>query len=415
MNKKLLFVSAILTTCLFDLMAQDTLSHKPAITYSFIKNEINVIHHPESLDSFFSKLHQLKSTKASVVNILHIGDSHIQADYLTRTARTLLQQEFGNAGLGLTFPGRIARTNESPLIYSSSSGKWLSSRLTNPQNQLPIGISGTTLKTELLKNTLTLKVVSPDYAFNRITLFFEKEFNSYHVSIKDSTGQELALAGSFTEEEHRNTSKIVLPYAIHQLQLETKQFLPDQKQFTLFGMSLSNSKPGILYSIIGANGAKFKHFSASKDLLNQTQALDPDLIIISLGTNEAVDHPDLDPKFDTHMDSLILQLNNLNPNAAILLTTPPEFYKKRTHRNPGIKIIKDKIIAYADRTNIPYWNLYEISGGNRSADQWKNKHLLQPDGIHFTKKGYDVQGHLLFEAILKGYHEYVRDRLPETH
>jgi lysophospholipase L1-like esterase len=246
-------------------------------------------------------------------------------------------------------------------------------------------------------------------------LFFEKAFSSYHVLIKDSTGQELAVAGAFSEEEYRNTSKIVLPYAIHQLQLETTQFLPGQRQFTFFGMSLSNSKPGILYSIIGANGAKFKHFSASKELLYQTQALAPDLIIITLGTNEAVDHPDLDPKFDSDIDSLIRQLTILNPNATILLTTPPDFYKKRTLRNPGIKIIKDKIIEYADLNHMPYWNLYEIGGGHRSADQWKTKHLLQNDGIHFTKKGYDVQGHLLFEAILKGYHEYVRDRLPETH
>lgn len=410
MKIKIIFLSGALIFLVFEILAQDTVSYSPSTQYSFIKNEINVISGAEDLAPFYQKLATLKNNSSGAINILHIGDSHIQADYLTNTTRTLLQNEFGNAGLGLSFPGRVARTNESQLIYSSSTGQWVGSRLTHSQNMLPIGIGGISLKTEVAGNTLKIKSKEQEYAFNRITLFFQKDFSSYNIIVKDSTGIPLAVAGSFTEEAYPNVSKLVLPYSINQVQLETNQSLPAQKQFILFGLSLENSKPGIRYHIIGVNGAKYRHFMAAKDLLNQTPALHPDLIIISLGTNEAVDHPNMDPRFSSQLNTLTSELKRLNPNAIIVLTTNPDFYKKRTRRNPGIQVIKNKIIEFAKKNNMPYWNLHEIAGGNHAADLWKKQELLQTDGIHFTKKGYDLQGHLLFEAIIKGYNDYVLDR-----
>lgn len=415
MKRILILLSGIFFVCLPDMQAQDTVHYKVPYTFSFIKNENNQIHNPEALDTFFAKLVALKTNKNGVVNILHIGDSHIQADYLTGTTRTLLQKEFGNAGLGLTFPGRAARTNESPAIYSSATGVWENNRISLSQNTLPTGIGGITLKTEQAGNALTIKTTLKDHSFNRITLFFQKDFQSYNLIVKDSTGMPLAMAGSFTEEAHSNASRLVFPYALNQVHLETVQSLPIQNHFTFFGISLENSNPGVRHHIIGVNGAKFKHYISSKELLQQVPVLNPDLIIISLGTNEAADHPNIDPKLGSQVNTLVFELNKMNPHAIILLTTAPDSYIKKTRRNPGVQLINTKIIEIANNNNLPYWNLFEAAGGNHSADQWKRKELLQNDGIHFTKKGYDLQGHLLFEAIIKGYNEYVQHRHSKTH
>ncbi len=398
-----------------DLQAQDTISYKPTASYSFIKNEMNVIHHLEYLESFYEKLVELRSTSMGEINIIHLGDSHIQGDYLTKSTRTLLQEKFGNAGLGLIFPGRIARTNESLLIYSSAKGQWTGGRLTYSQNPLPMGIGGMAVKTLLAGNSIKIKSLSQNYSFNRMTLFFQKDYNSYSVIVKDSTGIPLAMAGAFSEEEYPNVSKLILPYSINQVLFETNQSLATQKQFILFGVSLENSNPGIRYHIIGVNGAKYKHFIAARELLNQTPALNPDLIIISLGTNEAVEHPNIDPQFTSQLSTLTSELKRVNPNAIILLTTTPNFYKKRTRINPSISVINTKIIEFANTNNIPFWNLHEVAGGNHAGDWWKKHELIQTEGIHFTKKGYDLQGHLLFEAIIKGYNEYVLDRHSKTH
>lgn len=416
MKRILILLSGLFILGSFHVAGQDTLAYRSFASYPFINHKANTIKRSALLHSFYEKLITLKNDSTrEVVNLIHLGDSHIQADYLTKTTRSLLQQEFGNAGAGLIFPGRLARTNEPPMIYSSSAGIWEFNKITLSQDAPPIGIAGISLKTSSAGNTIKIKTLAEQYSFNRIRLFFNKTFDSYQVLVKDSIGQTLGVVGSFTDENYPNVSKLILPYSINQVQLETAQAIPSQKHFILYGMSLENSNPGILYHAIGVNGAKYRHFIKAQELLNQTAALNPDIIIISLGTNEAVDHPNLDPAFTSHVNTLVAELKKINPNATIVLTTPSDFYKKRTRRNPGIEVVKNKIIEYANEHHLPYWDLHEVAGGNHSADQWKREALLQPDGIHFTKKGYELQGQLLFEAIIKGYHEYVLDRSSKTH
>jgi hypothetical protein len=56
--------------------------------------------------------------------------------------------------------------------------------------------------------------------------------------------------------------------------------------------------------------------------------------------------------------------------------------------------------------------MYNAMGGDHSADAWKKAGLLRTDGIHFTKDGYEYQGNLLFNAIIKSYNQYVPLRHP---
>jgi len=409
MSRKLLFLSGFIIGSLLHARAQDTVLYQADAHRSFINTNINIINNTDQLIPFYEKLFFLKSKNAGIVNILHIGDSHIQADHLTGTTRPLFQHAFGNAGPGLVFPWHAASMNDSPHISSSSTGQWVNYRITQADNMFPVGIGGILLKTELAGSTLSVRTIKKEYAFDRITLFYQKDFNNYNVIVKDSASRPIAFAGAFTNEP-QNISKLILPRSVNQIQLEMLQSLPEQNQFTFYGISLENQNPGVRYHNLGINGAKYKHYMASTELLYQSRLLSPDLIIISLGSNEAGDHPNIDLKFALYADTLISELNKQNPDAVILLTTPADFYIKKTSRNPGIQTIKNKIIEVANQKNLPYWNLHEIAGGNHAADRWKKEDLMQKDGIHFTKKGYELQGQLLFEAIIKGYNEYVLNR-----
>jgi lysophospholipase L1-like esterase len=395
-------------------MAQDTVAFHITPTYDFIKSDSNSISNSVALAPFYDKLYRLKKEQQTTVSILHIGDSHIQADYLTQAMRALMQHEFGNAGRGLVFPGRVARTNEPQTIRSSSSAEWESKRIIYTNQPLPIGIGAMTLQTNATEASILLQTKSLDSlnnSFNKVNFFFQKDFSSYNLVVKDSTGQYLAYVGPYTYET-KNTSRILLPISVNQIEFQTLQSTPSQNQFTLFGLSLENGKPGVLYHATGGNGAKAKHFVEASNFAEQTHELAPDLIIISLGTNEAIDHPYIDPKFLMQLDTLVTQLKSNNPGALFLLTTPIDFYKKKTRRNPGVEIIRSKIVSYADEEGYAYWDLYTSSGGKHSADQWKKNDLMQPDGIHFNKAGYKLQANLLYEALIKGYNEYVRYRHP---
>ena len=412
MIRNLFFLSLVLASGL--VRGQDTIAYAIAPAYDFIKSEENEIHNSVSIASFFEKLYQLKKTKNSTVNILQIGDSHIQADFLSSATRRLIQLEFGNAGRGLVFPGRVGRTNESPTIYSSSSANWETKRILYTNQPLPIGIGAMTLQTKQAGATLSLRTKSSDgisYAFNKVTFLFQKDFNSYNLVVKDSLGEYLAYVGPYTFET-TNTSRILLPFATNQIEFQTLQSTPSQNQFVLFGINLENSKPGVIYHATGGNGAKVKHYLEAVYFAEQSKELSPDLIIISLGTNEAIEYPYVDPKFKDQLNTFVSVLKRENPNAQFLFTTPPDFYKKKTRRNPGVEVIRDKIIEYAIENNLAYWDLYTSGGGKHSADLWKKNGLLQNDGIHFTKAGYELQGSLLYEALVKGFNEYVLYRYP---
>lgn len=394
--------------------AQDTVSYSNPVRYDFIQQEENLIHNSVSLAPFYDSLYQLKSKKETIVNILHIGDSHIQADYLTGTTRKLFQREFGNAGRGLVFPGRVGRTNESPTIYSSTSAPWDASRIIYGNQSMPIGIGAMTLQTKQAGANLLLRTHPAEelsYAFNRITILYQKDFSSYNLEIRDSVGSAVAYAGPYSVET-KNTSRIQLPHLVNQIELTTIPSTHEQTHLTLFGLVLENGNPGIGYHATGGNGAKLKHFLEAELFVEQTTVLAPTLIVISLGTNEAIDHPYVDPAFTKQLDVFIQRLKSANPKAQLLLTIPMDFYKKKTRRNPGVEVIRTLILDYADAKGIAYWDLYTVGGGKHAADLWKNNNLLQPDGVHFTKAGYALQGSLFYEALLKGYNEYVRFRYP---
>jgi len=144
----------------------------------------------------------------------------------------------------------------------------------------------------------------------------------------------------------------------------------------------------------------------------QTQALQPDLFIISLGTNESVEYPYIDKNFSEHIHKLVQSLSEYNPQARFILVTPPDAFRRKVRPNPGIETVRSQIIQYAVENGLAFWDMYKVNGGKNSAAQWRMQGLLRPDGIHFSKDGYIYQGNLLYDAILKRYNQYVPIRHP---
>lgn len=374
----------------------------------------NVINNAEHLNSFFEKLHALRSGHPRTVNIIHIGDSHIQADFLTDVVRKNLQQNFGNAGRGLVVPARVAGTNEPLNFRTASSSAWNSKRIIHPSKPLPVGIGGITVNTTEEGAAFNLRMSDPavDYSFNTVTLFFDEGLSSFDFSIQDSLANEIALVAPRGKSMAENFSRVSLGSNYRNVSFLTRKQTTDQRFASVFGLSLENGKPGILYHSIGVNGAKYEHYNAADLFAIQTRVLVPDLIIISLGTNESVEYPQVKKDFVNEIGRLVTSLQQHNPEAGLLLITPPDSFLKRVKPNPGIETVRMQIIEYAVENGLSFWDMYKVNGGKNSAVQWKMLGLLRPDGIHFSRDGYAHQGRLLFEAIMKGYDEYVSDRHP---
>ena len=408
-----LFRVTLLLAITFKVAAQDTVSY----SYQSVGLEldhVNEIQNAAHLDDVFENLYQLRRTKNSQISMVHIGDSHVQGDFLTQPIRRHFQNRFGNAGRGLVVPGRVASTNESYNIVSCSEVFWNAKRCVHPDEPMPIGVSGITIGTKSPNATIDIYMrdLKQDYTFNKIKLFYLKDRNSFNFILRDTLNKELARIESRDDDSIINYSTAGLSQPVQAIRIETIKEKSHQNQAVVFGVSFENGSAGVLYHSIGVNGAKYKHYNASQYFATQTAALKPTLIIVSLGTNEALDFPNLDIMFFQHIDDLITSLRRNNPKAKFILTTPPNTFRLKTEVNPGVKIIRERILRYAVENGFAFYDAYSAWGGESAAKTWQECGYLRSDGIHFTREAYEYQANLFFNAFIKSYNRYVQLRHP---
>ena len=380
--------------------------------YPFVKEELNVISNSGHLAGLMEKLYDLKTNGKRTINILHIGDSHLQADFVTSVIRTTLQTVFGNGGRGLVVPFRLAKSNEPFSYVSSSSFQWQSKRCVFPGQPLPIGIGGLTISTADSCADFTIKTNNDsllNYSFNKVKVFYEKDSASYSFELLDSLGVQVGMFKTDSVDGFPFISSIALPALTNKGTIKLVKTAEEQSRATIYGLLLENGNPGIKYHTVGVNGAQFQHYSEALHFSEQTKALKPDLIIISLGTNEAFAPNFNQDKFYADMQLLYSQLKKENPDACFLLTIPACSYRRKK-ANPRLPLAGKTIIRFTADNNISCWDLQGATGGDNSAVNWKKNRLLRPDGVHYNLAGYELQGNLFCKAFLNSYNAYVANR-----
>lgn len=168
--------------------------------------------------------------------------------------------------------------------------------------------------------------------------------------------------------------------------------------------------------VMAKNGAMAKTILQSVYSDTIVQQFNPDLVIISLGTNEAYNK--LQP--DTlawYQESLIQQVFRDAPDCDILITTPGDGLKKYFTRvrvskkkkrykrvahyevNEYLTEVIDYYLGLTERMDVAVWNFYPVMGGEESIKEWNKAGYAQGDMIHLTREGYKLQARLLMMAI----------------
>lgn len=176
-----------------------------------------------------------------------------------------------------------------------------------------------------------------------------------------------------------------------------------------YGLTLKNGGRGILYHSIGVNGAMYVNYT-DEAYIRQLALLKPSLLIISMGTNETFGRRFNTDEFSGQIEAFLALVKKELPNTAILLTTPPECYrrvrsgKQRTYvRNDNTERAARAIRNVAKKEEVACWDLFTTTGGKNSCRKWHSSRLMGRDRIHFTKEGYQEQGTLLFRAFMESY------------
>ncbi len=370
--------------------------------YPFIRQDKNRIFatDTEAMRHFYASLDSLAGRTKQTVNIVHIGDSHVQGDFFSGHLREMLQADtsFGNGGRGLVFPYNAARTNGPFNVKVTHSGDWEGCRSVAKDRACNWGLAGITATT--LSADATLEI-DPNvnsalrYPVSKAKVFFD---------VEDAANFQVAVLnpeGIRSEKIGEGYIEFELQKPVESLRIGFRKTAP-QTRFTLQGIALENGQPGIRYHSAGVNGADVASVVKMPSLGKNLAALQPDLVIVSLGTNDA--YVRLDAKtFKRTYGELIQRIRRASPATSILLTTPGDNLRRRRYPNPDNSKAVKRIMELAEETGAAVWDFYGVMGGLQSVRKWRANRLAAPDYVHLTQHGYMLQAELLHGALMDGY------------
>lgn len=330
-------------------------------------------------------------------SIVHIGDSHLQADISTGYTRQQMQFDYGDAGRGLIVPLRLSRTNEPVDYYFKSPSSWSPLKFMSVNWPRTMGFTGASLKTGMSQVEITVgsRVTDTYSTFSDLWIFHGGDVVVEQVVLDDGTTIE-----NPTTSYDRGLAKIYLPKPTGSATIR----LRPGNDFSLYGAYLSGARPGLFYNVIGNNGATYFSYNRIPEMGRSVSLMHPNLIIISLGTNEAFGRVDHGRMIDA-IDNLVSSLKQSNPKAKLLLVTPMECQRKGAI-NSNVKVISNIIAQYGKDHHIAVYDWYHIAGGDGASRKWIAEGLYGGDRIHHTVKGYRLQGFMLYQALTNALLKY---------
>lgn len=386
--------------------AQDTAWHLPEIpTWHFINQSENKIHGQEQLAPVFRKLLLLETQHKGVVRIVHIGDSHLQADIITGVLRNGIQGYFGNAGRGLVFPYQLAKSNAPSDISSSSNTSWRYNRCSHPEISIQTGVSGFGIHSEQSNAFVSLQLKdidgTPQY-FNKLSFFLGADSLCYTLDAPEIKPVSLTAHSSSNRPLVYQSEKLLSGF-----RLSRNADCGRNGTYSFYGVSLERTDvPGVIYNTIGVNGAQYYQYTDVPLFWQQLASLNADIYIVSLGTNEAQKQNITEDEMLQQCSNFLTELRKINPQAIVMLTTPAGSFYKGSRPNAALQPVCNAIIRFCKEQKLPYWDLYHISNGYYGANSWKRYGLMSHDLVHYNAQGYQLQGQLFLYSLVKAYNDF---------
>ena len=333
--------------------------------------------------------------------VFHFGASHIQSEVVTTEAKAYLHENFGDAGPGFLFPFSAAKTYGSINYKTSHTGTWTSAKSFQPNPKIPLGVRGMTVETRdpNASFTLTFPSLLPKEEYE-LLLFFDN--NSQTPDFKLSVGESDWVVDEAlrTANAGKNYVRIPITQEIARLQVN---LLPSEKAsmlFRFYGMSLEKKdKSGVLYHSLGVGGSPFEAVLNLEKLQEQSDVLQPDLVVLDYGTNNILYENKVAENLSKNVSKAISNFRAINPEVVIVLTATQDLFYKGRHIDAGIDFAR-VMDSLARANEVLFWNYYDLSGGYGQIKNWEQAGYAQKDYIHLTSKGYRLKGYWWNASIL---------------
>jgi lysophospholipase L1-like esterase len=381
--------------------------------YDFVRQDLNRLQFPgdsSNWEAVWRKMDELVFEGKGQVQFMQMGGSHVQAGTWSHQVRGRMQTLAPGCkgGLGFVFPYRMAGTN-GPWNYAVEyEGEWAPAKIVGREEHPNTGLAGYSVSTTDSLTRLRIwgrEDSGPSYDFNRVKVFHSTgvDVNAVHWRNADEVTKMVTYPELGMTEIHLARYHDTLD--LHFLRQDSLM-----RGITLYGISLETDDPGILYHAVGVNGASVPSWLKSDLFQKQLGALKPDVVVLSIGINDA-NTTDFSPAaYERNYDSLISRILSVNPKAALLFTTNTDSYYKRKYPNKNADKVRESMLRLAKKYNGAVWDTYGVMGGLGSVKKWQAAGLAQSDRVHMTPDGYRLLGDLLSSALQRSYEEHVARR-----
>ena len=410
--KKYFFIIFILIHCFaFAQISTDSIGDVSYIkklinyknTYPFIKYNINYIEWSDfsAIQPLFNKIQKTKNRK---LKILHIGDSHIQADLYTGYIRNRMQQLLGKGGRGFVFPYKAANTHAAYDYSTYCKAKWEFDRNIFTETTYEIGVCGAVVHT--IDSSASFKFVfrsdAIDSNFKQLKLYIKKSPQSFDLILKTGTNK-TPININCSEHIESQFVLIKLSEISDTLEFVINKKDSTQKFFECSGMLIESDKDnGVLYSSVGINGAGYFSILREKLLVMQLEDYNPDVVVIDLGANDFYVGKFNKEVMQNNLEAIVDSVRKAAPSSVVIISNSQDIYRKRIDL-ADCKSFSELTRSVAMQKHCAFYDYYRISGGQYSMKKWLANGLAKKDRVHLTTDGYSAKGELFFNAILNSY------------
>ncbi len=364
----------------------------------------------EAMHAFYTSLAATDAkTAGAVTRVLHYGDSVITADFISGTVRRKMQARFGDAGHGFIL---IANPWEwyfhNDVSHSASEG-WSAQRITGPFTKDGFyGLGGVTFHGNGGEWATFGTAGTGDFGkkVSRFDIYYLEKPNGGDVETKVKGGAVETFSTKGDEVAPRIHS-VTVPDGEASLTIRPT----GNGDARLFGVELERDVPGVVYSALGANGARVKllaqmnaaHWKEQMDLAK------PALVVLQYGTNESEDGSFNAATYEKALGAIVDTVKAAAPNASVLLCAPLD----RAEKNDSSALVSKPVIAklvasqraVAKAHGVAFWDTFSAMGGDGAMSKWvkASPQLGSWDLTHPTPAGAEVIGGMLTKAFVAGY------------
>lgn len=361
-----------------------------------------------AIDNFYYKLSRANHKK---VNVLHIGDSHIQADFFTGYLRENIQQIFGHGGRGFVFPYACAGTHSTYDYRTWKYGRWEGARNVKNPKAMDLGLTGAVALTNDdeagFRFGFKEGIMKEDFTVMKI--YCKKSDQSFNLKLKLSNYDDTIFITANVRPELPYVL-VNMPIAADTFEIFVNKTDSQQNFFECYGLLIeSKQDKGILYNSVGINGAGYWSILNSSVFESQLKDLKPDLVVIDLGANDFYGYTFNEIEMAANLERILDMIKRANPNASIVVSCSQDIYRKR--KNVFATSSFEEVTEQTALANdVAWYNYFSVSGGRYSMLKWRRYQLAKKDKVHLTTAGYHVKGDLLLNAYLNSYIQFLKKK-----